>query len=175
VILPWEGAQIWGGEEDIEEDLPAVLWTQPEEIMGHHEERTVHPAEDMALREEVMADPTEAGWMIQGWPEWQEAWQQELWWEGEEADHRDITMTTAECHRLAHMDDDLHLLTHTSGLPRLESMQHTVLMTNQVFLGRNLLHLYQDLKRALLVKQLRWMQQQEVLQQHQAVLAILAT
>jgi hypothetical protein len=29
--------------------------------MGHHEERTVHPAEDMALREEVMADPTEAG------------------------------------------------------------------------------------------------------------------
>jgi hypothetical protein len=73
------------------------------------------------------------------------------------------------------MDDDLHLLMPTSGLPRLESMQRTVLMTNQVSLGRNLLHLYQDLKRALLVKQLRWMQQQEVLQQHQAVLATLAT
>jgi hypothetical protein len=73
------------------------------------------------------------------------------------------------------MDDDLHLLMPTSGLPRLESMQRTVLMTNQVSLGRNLLHRYQDLKRALLVKQLRWMQQQEVLQQHQAVLATLAT
>jgi hypothetical protein len=73
------------------------------------------------------------------------------------------------------MDDDLHLLMPTSGLPRLESMQHIVLMTNQVFLGRNLLHLYQDLRRALLVRLLRWMQQQEVLQQHQKVLANLAT
>jgi hypothetical protein len=83
-------------------------------------------------------------------------------------------MTTAECHRLDHMDDDLHLLIPTIGLPRLESIQHTVLTTDQVFLGRNLLHLYQDLKKALLVKLLKWMQQQEVLQQHQWDMANLA-
>jgi replicative DNA helicase len=89
-------------------------------------------------------------------------------------DHQDIIMTTVECHRLAHMDGDLQILTLISDPPRLENIQHTMRMTDQVSLERNLLHLYQDLKQALLVKPLRWMQQQEVLQQHQRGLASLA-